>query len=241
MSEKLSALFLSLQDRLCADLRANTVLDHPGAKGDSTESDWVKMLTAHLPARYSAHKGFVIDSAGEQSDQIDLVIYDHQYCPLLLNRNDQRFIPAESVYAVFEVKQELDRANVTYAGQKAASVRRLLRTSAAVPYVEGTYKPKPLPRIIAGILAAKSAWSPPFGTAFETALSELEEDQRLDLGCALEHGGFEVTYGSKPGLVVSAPETALMFFFLRLLGRLQELGTVPAIDFGQYGAALKKP
>jgi hypothetical protein len=241
VSEKLSALFLSLQDRLCADLRSNAVLDHPGAKGDSTESDWVKMLTAHLPARYSAHKGFVIDSAGEQSDQIDLVIYDHQYCPLLLNRNDQRFIPAESVYAVFEVKQELDRSNVIYAGEKAASVRRLLRTSAAVPYVEGTYKPKEPPRIIAGILTARSTWSPPFGTAFDTALSELKEDQRLDLGCALEHGGFEVAYGSKPEAAVSAPETALMFFFLRLLGRLQELGTAPAIDFGQYGAALKKP
>lgn len=241
MSEKLNALFLSLQERLIADLKSNAVLEHPGAKGDSTESDWVKMLAAHLPARYSAHKGFVIDSTGEQSDQIDLVIYDHQYCPLLLNRNDQRFIPAESVYAVFEVRQELDRANVTYAGEKAASVRRLLRTSTAVPYVEGTYKPKEPPRIIAGILTARSNWSPPFGAPFGAVLSELEEDQRLDLGCALEHGGFEIAYGSKPELALSAPETALMFLFLRLLGRLQGLGTAPAIDFGRYAGALSKP
>jgi hypothetical protein len=38
------------------------------------------------------------------------------------------YIPAESVYAVFEVKQDV-KGNIDYAAQKVESVRRLKRTS----------------------------------------------------------------------------------------------------------------
>jgi hypothetical protein len=40
-------------------------------------------------------------------------------------------------------------------------------------------------------------------------------------------------------LDLSAPDTALIFFFLRLLERLQGLGTVPAMDLRRYGKVLE--
>ena len=78
----------------------------PFAVGDGTELSWKNMLTAFLPSRYSVAKGFVVDSQNRCSKQIDIIIYDRNFSPLLWELGGHQFIPAESVYAVFEVKQE---------------------------------------------------------------------------------------------------------------------------------------
>lgn len=92
---------------------------------------------------------------------------------------------------------------------------------------------------VGGILCLESTWRPAFSPAFQDALRGLDADERLDLGCALSHGAFDVRYeGAEPFVNESAPERALIFFFMRLLKRLQSLGTVPAIDWTEYGRAL---
>lgn len=90
--------------------------------------------------RYKVDKGIVIDSTGKQSEQIDLIIYDAQYSYLVFRQNDTLLIPAESVYAVFEVKQNLNKERIEYAGAKAKSVRELLRTSAPIKHAGGEYR-----------------------------------------------------------------------------------------------------
>lgn len=79
-------------------------------KGDVTEWDWIAVLREHLPTRYCVDKAFIVDSRGNLSQQLDLVIFDKQYGPIVFHRHGATYIPAESVYAVFEVKQakELD-------------------------------------------------------------------------------------------------------------------------------------
>jgi len=66
------------------------------------------------------------------------------------------YVPAESVYAVFDVKQDMRRPHIVAAAEKAESVRRLKRTSVPVPFAAGTYKAKPLFEIVAGILCLES-------------------------------------------------------------------------------------
>jgi Domain of unknown function (DUF6602) len=237
----LRRIFLGLQDQMKSSLSATReIIQHPGAKGDAAELHWLNMLNTHLPERYRADKAFVLDCDGNISDEIDIVIYDRQYSPFLFNQNFAKYIPAESVYAVLEVRQELSAANVAYAGEKAASVRKLRRTSAPIPYAGGTYEPKPPPRILAGIVALESEWNPPIGDALREALEKLSLEGQIDLGCALGRGGFEARYSGKAGVSVekSGPDAALIFFFLRLLARLQESGTVAAIDLSQYGRVL---
>lgn len=241
MTVDLRALFIALQTQLTADLGASrTVLTHPGAKGDATEDDWRSMLRNHLPGRYQVDRAFVVDADSATSDFIDLVIYDRQYCPLLFKHGGQLYIPAESVYAAFEIKQTLDKAYIEYAGAKVQSVRKLRRTSAVIVDRGVSHAPRPLFDIMGGVLASESSWSPPFGEAFEQAIQGLDAPARLDLGCALAHGSFEVSYpsGQKATITTSRPETALITFFLALFQRLQSLGTVPAIDLRQYVRAL---
>lgn len=234
--DRLAEILDGLQARFEGGLRGNrAAVTHPGARGEAAEDDWLRVLNDHLPRRYQADRAFVIDSRGECSEQIDVVIYDRQYSPFLYNQANQRYVPAESVYAVLEVKQDLSREHVLYAGQKAASVRRLHRTSAHVPHVEGVARPRPLPRIVAGLLTYQSSWTPPFGDAFRAALAELSADQQLDVGCALRHGAFEAR--STDGhleLTTSEGPRSLVQFFMRLLKQLQALATAPAIDYAAY-------
>lgn len=239
----LHKLFDNLQERLKAELRgARQAFEHPGAKGGASEQGWRRMLAEYLPRRYSVSKAFVIDSREQVSDEIDLVIYDRQYSPFLLTQGESVYIPAESVYAVLEVKQELTRESLLYAGAKAASVRALHRTNRSIVDARGEVAARDAKspfRIPAGLVCLESTWSPPFGDSLLRGLEEVGEAGRLDLLCALCHGGVEVGWnGGTPVLETSTAEIALIFFFLRLVGRLQNLGTVPAIDLAEYEKAL---
>ena len=88
MSSDAKSLFKSLQDQLEASLAgARAVLSHPGAKGTASEDSWIAMLRAHMPHRYQIDKAFAIDSEGSTSHEINIVIYDRQYTPLLNNQS----------------------------------------------------------------------------------------------------------------------------------------------------------
>jgi len=229
--------FLDFQQEMSKELYTNrTHIKHPGSKGEATEFKWIETLRKYLPNRYSVDKAFVIDCYGNISDEIDLIVYDQQYSPFMFHRGTSLFIPAESVYAVFEIKQEMNKNHLKYAGKKAGSVRRLYRTSAPVPYVEGKYNCKPLHNIIAGILALSSGWKHPFGRGFISTINSLKADEQIDLGCVLKTGAFEIEYtsGNNHKKIISPKEKALIFFFLKLLTRLQNIGTCPAIKIASY-------
>lgn len=233
--------FLRLQETLEHRLRGNRLIHHKGKKGSASEKGWRQMLADYLPKRYCVAEAFVIDSLGRQSQQIDLVIHDRQFSPFWFNQDGALYIPAESVYAVFEVKQDLDRSTIRYAGDKAASVRNLHRTSDSFVWAGGKMEARePIP-ILSGLLCFKSRWSPPFGDPLIESLADLPTDQRLDLVCALTHGSFEAQYpaDAPPQLDLSAPDAALIFFFLRLLERLQQVGTVTAMKIREYAKVLE--
>jgi hypothetical protein len=210
------------------------IATHPGAKGDGSELHWKEMLSEFLPKRYQVSKGFVVDSAGKRSDQIDVIIHDQFFSPLLWEDGGHMYVPAEGVYAVFEVKQDHNLEYIKYAGQKAASVRRRLRTEGEFGWLNGIAKKKPF-TILAGLLTVDSAWSPAFGDPFYNVLGGLSEDEYLDLGCALKQGSWDLEDHTNPQSVqLSVPEAALISFCMHLLYRLQKMGSVGGIDYRAY-------
>lgn len=240
---KLPVLLKGLHDLLANELGiARTVIAHSGTKGDISEGRWIQMLQHHLPARYQVSKAFVMDSENQCSDQIDIVIHDRQYSPFVLKFDSALYVPAESVYAVFEVKQEMSGDEIKYAADKIASVRRLRRTSIPIPHAGGTYPAKPPQYITGGLLCLRSSWSPPFGTPFESALAELAEEGRLEIGCAAQNGVFEIEYpkGQLPQFTVNSNNGPLAYFLLRLIARLQCMATVPCLDVMAYARWLDR-
>jgi len=236
----LKDLFLSLQEQMIAKFKTTRgFIQHMPTKGTAAEQNWLAMLSAYLPERYRADSAFVVDSGGRVSEQVDIVIYDRQYSPLILKQDGALYIPAESVYAVFDVKHEMRRGSILQAAQKAESVRGLRRTTVPVAYVEGKYRPKALFEIAAGVLCLEAWWAKGMGGSLEKVLGELSAARHLNFGCAVRSGSFEAKRrGKRVQVEVSSPDTALIFFFTRLLHHLQQVGTVPAMDILKYAAGL---
>lgn len=230
----LPKLLSSLHDDIQGRLRlVRESIHHPGSKGDASEGVWISLLQKYLPQRYQADKAFVVDSRGNFSQQIDVVVFDRQYSPFIFNYEDQLIVPAESVYAVFEAKQTADKTMVQYAQEKLASVRRLHHTSLPIPHAGGIYKPKPPIKILGGLLTFESDWTPALGGSFRDALEADQGDGRLDIGCIASHGHFYKD--TETGQYVFEGETkAATAFLFKLISRLQFSGTVPMIDVDAY-------
>lgn len=239
-SYNLRDLFIHLQNQMAGKLSTDReVILHPGTKGDASELNWVNWLRKYLPKRYSVDKACIIDCENKISQEIDIVIYDQQYSPFVFNQDNAKYIPAESVYAIFEVKQTLNKGFIQYAGNKAESVRVLRRTSAPIYHAGGRLDPKHHKNIISGILTLESDWNPPLGDSFESCIyDDLNENQKINLGCALQSGAFLVDY-EEHIIERSSKEESLIFFFLKLLIELQKLGTTPALDIECYAQSLE--
>jgi hypothetical protein len=229
LPQLLATLHEDIHRRLEASRRT---FAHTTTKGDASEGVWLQLLQQYLPRRYAADTAHVVDSLGQFSHQIDIVIFDRQYSPFILKYEGQTIIPAESVYAVFEAKQAISSEEVKYAQEKIATVRKLHRTSLPIPFAGGVYPAKAPIDILGGLLTFESKWSA-FGQAIQETLLHNRDLGRIDLGCVAAHGHFvhdrrsgEYTFTSD-----GKPATA---FLLRLISELQFSGTVPMIDVMAY-------
>jgi len=206
------------------------------AKGDASETIWLQLFQEYLPKRYQAEKAFVVDSNGNFSQQMDVVIFDRQYSPFIFKFEEKIIIPAESVYAVFEAKQTVNKGLIEYSQDKVESVRKLHRTSLPIPHAGGTYPAKPPIDIIGGILCFESDWKPALGEPLKNVLNS--QKGILDCGCVAAHGFF--FYDKKLGRYeyndVGKHATSFLF---KLISELQFSGTVPMIDIMAYSKWIK--
>ena len=230
--EFLRQAFSLEQERLLAALRSSGRIVHKGDRGEVNEQIFIAFLRSYLPNRYTVDKAMVLDSDGSVSDSIDVVVFDRQYTPTLLDTERHRYVPAEAVYAVFECKPTVNKSYLKYAGEKAASVRRLKRTSVPIPHAGGTYSARPPFDIVAGILAIDVDWSDNFGASFKENHAALVADERLDCGFAAVGSSFDTF--DQGDYTICDGDSALARFAFRLLSKLQSLATVPAVDWLAY-------
>lgn len=256
----LKELFAGLQSQMISQLSTNRqFITHPGSKGDALENAWIEWLRKYLPNRYSVDKAIVIDHEGNTSHQIDIVIYDNWFTPFIFSQNGFHYIPAEGVYAVFEVKPDLkgnveEKTYIQYSAEKIESVRRLKRTSTDMINSGQKMKARPLTKIVGGILTSTNTIRKP--STIESHLKKLTGFQGIDLGCSADYGSFFVDYEGEENvketdfdkryqeyylnrsykeLKFSKPENSLVTFFMQLTRYLQQaIGTVPAINLQSY-------
>ena len=80
LPQLLAGLHDDIERRLAT---ARRTFGHSVTKGDASEHVWLELLKKYLPMRYRAEKAHVVDSNGLFSDQIDIVVFDQQYSPLI--------------------------------------------------------------------------------------------------------------------------------------------------------------
>lgn len=263
MSEKieLKGLFSGLQNQMLAQLNTNrTFITHPGSKGDSLENAWIEWLRKYLPNRYSVDKAIIIDHKGNTSHQIDVVIYDNWYTPFIFSQNGFHYIPAEGVYAVFEVKPDIqgnvgEQTFIEYTANKIESVRKLKRTSTNMINSGKRYDPRPLTKIIGGILCSTNGFTHKNNDTIKKHIKSQRGLCSIDLGCIADYGSFVVDYTPNSEIestkqesfvefyknrkisdvIFSKKDNSLVTFFMQLTRYLQQaIGTVPAIDLKKY-------
>jgi hypothetical protein len=237
-AEFLRESFATEQECLVPKLKSSNRIAHAGDRGEVNEQHFIDFLRKYLPNRYTVEKAIVLDSEGNVSDSIDIVVFDRQYTPTLLDNDKHRYVPAEAVYAIFECKPKIDKGYLEYAGDKAASVRRLKRTSVDIYTASGKVPAKQHFEIVAGILAIEVDWAEGFSSkAFRSVHEGLIGQRTIDCGFAAKGASFD-NFAEAGAYTFGPTDNALAFFAFRLLSKLQSLATVPAVDWMAYANQL---
>jgi len=265
----LKQLFEGLQKQMVSQLNTNRkFITHPGSKGDALENAWIEWLQKYLPNRYSIDKAIIIDHEGNTSYQIDIVIYDNWFTPFIFSQNGFHYVPAEGVYAVFEVKPDIQgsadgKPYIEYASEKIESVRVLKRTTTNMINSGIKLSPRPLSKIIGGILTSTNSFTHDNNDTIEKHIKKQKGFKGIDIGCIADYGSFYIDYTGEENtdlkkpedfekrykeyyeertinkIIFSKPDNSLVSFFIQLTRYLQQaIGTIPAIDLNAYSKAI---
>ena len=119
----------SLDKEVKNRLELASVIRHPGESGRARENVIVDFLRRLIPQSFGIDTGFVIDSLGGISKQVDIVIYRTDYHPVFEISGIKHFL-VESVVAVIENKASITSlAQLNRALDNIRSVKQLDRTN----------------------------------------------------------------------------------------------------------------
>lgn len=123
--EKVSRKFAIEFDELAKEIA------HRQSAGEAREVALINLLRKNLPSRVGVEQGgFVIDALGNESAEIDVVIYDKSVGTVFNVIEGEKHFPCETVIAVGEVKTNVDsNATLTDSLEKLKTVKSLDRSN----------------------------------------------------------------------------------------------------------------
>ena len=103
----------------------------PVLVGSAREKEVMRKLELLLPKFVGIGSGCVIDSYGNTSKQLDIILYEKDFCPVFcINESaETTYFPCEGVIAVGEVKSTLNTKELKDIFKKIESVKKLKRFS----------------------------------------------------------------------------------------------------------------
>lgn len=127
---KISTTFRKVSEQFKVDFdELATEVSHNLSSGESREYALRELLKKYLPRRVGIDNGFVIDAHGNESLQIDVIIYD-KTIGTVFEINGVKYFPCETVIAVGEVKSDIrSTAKLQDALDKLKSVKKLDRSN----------------------------------------------------------------------------------------------------------------
>jgi hypothetical protein len=129
MNLTVAQLFNDAAKKLRAEFEfIRTTNPHPGEKGAEAEKVVQDFLNHHLPQRFRATSGIIIDKANGLSPQTDVIIYDALTSPVYRYSEDMLMLPLDMVAAVMEVKSRLNKQDLEDGYKKIAACKRLKKT-----------------------------------------------------------------------------------------------------------------
>ena len=108
-------------------------IPHAGETGDLIERLFRSQLEEVLPEKIGVSNGFVVDSSGEVSRQMDIILYDRLNTPRIFTSDGAQMFPVETTYACGEVKTEMDSSKLRDSFNKCLSYKNLCRKAYITP------------------------------------------------------------------------------------------------------------
>ena len=122
----ISALFNDAAKKLRSDFEyIRSSNPHAGEKGTEVEEILRTFFNQHLPQRFRAASGFIIDNENNISGQTDVIIYDALVSPVYRYSDKTLILPVDTVASVVEVKSRLNKGDLEDAYKKIASCKSL--------------------------------------------------------------------------------------------------------------------
>lgn len=103
-----------------------STIPHSGEIGGEVEKIFQEALISILPDRIGVTSGFVQDSKGNCSRQLDVILFDRFNGPKIFSR-EVSVLPSEVVYAAGEIKTTLTKSEIVDAFGKSRSFKSLDR------------------------------------------------------------------------------------------------------------------
>jgi hypothetical protein len=103
----------------------NQLIPHNASKGAENEECLRNLIRNFIPRRFSVGSGIIIDSYGNRSRQVDLIIYDDHIYPNLFGQLSTSLFPVETVIATIEVKTYVDGPKLVEVFENSRSIRAL--------------------------------------------------------------------------------------------------------------------
>ena len=113
------------ETRLALDAEEAANFQHKGIRGNERAAALAEFLTAHLPNVFAVGKGEARDCYDNVTGELDLFIYDRSTAAPIQSGGESLIIPAESLYAVIEVKSVLSQDELDICLTAAMKVRSL--------------------------------------------------------------------------------------------------------------------
>ncbi len=114
-----SAIIRGLSEKI----NALSDLNHSLSKGELRELFVSGILKSFLTEQFDIGSGIIINQAGHQSNQTDIIIYDNRILPPFIKEQQIGVYPAESVVATIEVKSNLTNAELLKAEKAAQKLK----------------------------------------------------------------------------------------------------------------------
>lgn len=102
-------------------------IPHSGEAGMLIEQQFRSQLEEILPEKVGVSHGFVVDSSGGISRQMDIILYDRLNTPRIFASKGTQIFPVETTYACGEIKTKLDSLSFKDSFEKCLSYKNLSR------------------------------------------------------------------------------------------------------------------
>ena len=121
------------QAKLKAEIdRIRDSIPHSAEIGSLVEKCIRSALHEVLPSKIGVADGFVVDSEGGVSRQMDIILYDKLGTPIIFTGDGAQIFPVETTYACGEIKTQLNDSKLKDTFEKCSSYKNLSRKA----YVE---------------------------------------------------------------------------------------------------------